>query len=110
MILSLIELTPIPGNRQKILELFRFTAERLETRVGCLGSRVYQADLERGAILYVEQWESPEDFHRYVRSPLYLGVLNALDLAEAPREICFYEISGTKSMELVAALRNSGAP
>lgn len=110
VILSLIELMPIPGRRQEIVELLRFSAERLRTRLGCLRSGVYETSDEddNKTILYVEQWRSEEDLHRHIKSNLYLGVLNAIDLATGPPLISFHEVSNTKSMDLIVALRTSG--
>ena len=107
MILALIELTPTPDKREQILECLRFSVDRLGGKPGCLSSGVYQADDEKGTILYLERWESEEALHRHIQSNLYLGVLNAMDLAMEPREITFYEISDTKSMELIVALRTA---
>jgi quinol monooxygenase YgiN len=108
VILSHIELTPISGNREKVLELLRFSVERLRTRPGCQGCGVYECADDKETILYLERWESEEELHRHIQSNIYLGVLNAIDLADGPREISFYNVSDTKSMELIAALRTSG--
>jgi quinol monooxygenase YgiN len=108
VILSLIELKPIFGNREKVLELLRFSVDRLRTRQGCQGCGVYESADDRETILYLERWESQEEFHRHIRSNIYLGVLNAIDLADGPREISFYNLSDKKSMDLIAALRTSG--
>jgi quinol monooxygenase YgiN len=104
VILSLIELTPILGKREKILELLRFSGDRVTGRPGCLSSGVYEAG-DQKHILYLERWESEEALHRHIQSSLYRGVLNALDLAQEPRGITFHKISDTKSMELILALR-----
>ena len=107
MIVALIELTPLPGKREKILELLRFSVDRLTGRPGCLSSGVYEAGDEKHTILYLERWKSEEAFHRHIQSNLYRGVLNALDLAREPRGISFHAISETKSMELILALRTA---
>jgi quinol monooxygenase YgiN len=110
VILSLIELTPIPSKREDLLELLRYCATQVRTARGCLGSNVYEAgDIDR-TVLYLERWGSTKEFHRHVQSNLYRAVLNGIDLAEGPREISFYEVSNTKSMDLVAALRSPVAP
>ena len=106
MILTLIELTPGSGNREKVQELLRFSVDSLRNRYGCLDCGVYASVDDRQTILYVERWASEEEFHRHIRSNAYLGVLNALDLAEAPREINFYRTSDAQSMDLVVALRS----
>ena len=108
MVLSLIELTSTTGKRAEILELLRYCADGLVVKHGCLGSGVYEAGDQHETILYVERWKSAEEMHRHIQSNLYLGVLTAMDLASGPPDIRFYEVSDTKSMELIAALRSPG--
>jgi quinol monooxygenase YgiN len=102
-----MELTPIPGKREEMLELLRFSVDRLTGKPGCLSSGVYEAGDEKQTILYLERWESEKELHRHIQSILCLGVLNAMDLATEPREINFHEISDTKSMDLIVALRTA---
>lgn len=108
MILSLLELTPIPGKREEVLGLLRFCADGLGTKPGCLGCGVYKADGESGSIVYLEYWISVDDLHRHIQSNLYRSVLTAMDLASAPPDIRFCEVSNAKPMELIAALRSPG--
>ena len=108
MVLSLIELTSTLKCRGEILELLRYCADDLRTKPGCLGTGVYEAGDQNENILYLERWRSAEDLHRHIQSNLYLGVLNAMDLASAPPDVRYYEVSETKSMELIAALRSPG--
>ena len=68
---------------------------------------MYEQDDGEQTILYVERWSREEDLRRHVQSSLYLGVLNALDLAMDRRQVNFYEVSDTKSMEFIVAVRNS---
>lgn len=105
MILSLIELIPIAGKRNEILQLLRFSVDRVSGKPGCLSSEVYEANGENETILYLERWASKEELHRHIRSNLYLGILNATDLAVEPRGITFCEVSDVKSTELIVALR-----
>jgi quinol monooxygenase YgiN len=106
MILSLIELIALPGKREQILELLRFSADRVRTKLGCLGSGVYESGAENQIILYFERWESEEELCRHIRSSRYLGILNAIDLAKGPPEVTFHKVESTMSMELIAAVRN----
>ena len=110
VILSLIELRTVPDNRQELLELPRFCVVSARTRPGCLSSELYETDDEMRTILYLERWRSEGEFYRHIQSNLYRGVLNAMDLAEAPREISFHEIGDTKSLELIVALRGPPKP
>ncbi len=110
MILLLIELKPLPAKRAEIIELLRFSADRLRTKPGCLGSAVYEACDERRTIFYLERWRSEEELHRHIKSNLYLAVLNVLDLAAEPPDISFNVVAQTKSMELITALRSPSLP
>ena len=106
MVLSLIELTCTLRSRGEILELLRYCADGLQTKPGCLGTGVYEAGDRNETILYLERWRSAEELHRHIQSNLYRGVLTAMDLASAPPDVKYYEVSETKSMELIAALRS----
>ncbi|MGA7408939.1 MAG: antibiotic biosynthesis monooxygenase [Bryobacteraceae bacterium] len=111
MILLLIELTPIAGKREEIIELLQFSVDRLRTKPGCLSSGVYETCCGgKRTILYLERWRSEEELNRHIQSNLYLAVLNVLDLAAEPPDISFNVIAETKSMELIAALRSPGLP
>ena len=105
MVVSLIELTSTLRSRGEILELLRYCVDELQTKPGCLGSGVYEANGENQSILYMERWKSVEELHRHIQSSLYRGVLTAMDLASGPPNVSYYEVSETKSMDLIAALR-----
>jgi len=105
MIVSLLKLKPIPEKRQAILNILQFVKERVQLKRGCLESGIYQQCDEDLMILYVEQWQSKEEIDRHIQSNLYLRVLNTMDLCREKPDICFHEVSGTKRLELVEALR-----
>ena len=63
---------------------------------------------EEEVILYLEQWESREDFERHVRSSQYDRILAALDLARDPPEIDFFDNTGLGGMEVIEAIRIRG--
>ena len=63
---------------------------------------------EEEVILYLEQWESREDFERHVRSSQYDRILAALDLARDPPEINFFDNTGLGGMEVIEAIRTRG--
>lgn len=108
MVVSLIELTSNLRNRAEILELLRYCVDGLQTKPGCLGSGIYESSDQNETILYLERWKSVEELHRHIQSSLYRGVLTAMDLASSPPSVSYYEVSETKSMELIAELRTPG--
>jgi quinol monooxygenase YgiN len=105
VILSLIELIPIAGKRNEILQLLRFSVDHIKGKPGCLSSEVYEAGDQKQTILYLERWTSKEDLYRHIQSNLYLGILNATDLAVEPRGITFCDVSQVRSMDLIVTLR-----
>lgn len=105
MIISLLKLKPIPENQNAVLDILRFVKDRLMLRRGCLESVIYQECDPDPLILYLEHWQSKEDLNRHIQSSVYLRVLNAMDLCREKPEILFYDVSDTKGMEWIEALR-----
>jgi len=108
MILSLIRINPHPRTRREILDILRNAEFVVRTKTGCLGATVYLKKFEEEVILYLEQWESREDFERHVRSSQYDRILAALDLARDPPEINFFDNTGLGGMEVIEAIRTRG--
>jgi quinol monooxygenase YgiN len=105
MTIAVIGLMARIDKREALLEILRFVEEHVRTRMGCLGCGVFEAADGTKEIIYVEQWRSAKDLHAHIQSGLYLHILNAIELGcEAPR-IGFYEVSQTRSMELIEELR-----
>jgi quinol monooxygenase YgiN len=109
MILSLIKINPHPRTRREILDILRNAECVVRIKTGCLGASVYPKKFEEEVILYLEQWDSRENFERHVRSSQFDHILAALDLARDPPEIEFFENDGPGGMALVEAIRNRGA-
>jgi len=106
MVISLVELQAGTESRKAMLEVLRYTESTLRTNPTCLGCEVYEAVDKIGRVLYVEKWRTTEDLHRHIRSPLYLRILNAFDLAQQTPTISFHEVSATSSIELIEELRS----
>jgi quinol monooxygenase YgiN len=68
---------------------------------------VYTNQGEAQTILYLEQWQSRESLDRHIRSELYFRVLSAMELATEAPEIYFHEVSDTRGLEYVEALRTA---
>jgi quinol monooxygenase YgiN len=108
MILSMIKINPHPRTRREILEILRNAELLSRVKTGCLGSSVYLKKFEEEVVLYLEQWQSREDFERHVRSNQYDRILVALDLARKPPEIDIFEDGALGGMEVIEAIRTRG--
>lgn len=105
MIIAVLQLVPQPDKREAVVEILRFVEDHVRRKTDCLQCGVFQAAGEP-QILYLEQWRSAKDLHAHIRSSLYLPILHAMELASEAPTIRFHEVSETKSMELIEALRN----
>jgi quinol monooxygenase YgiN len=109
LILSLIKIKPHPRTRREILDILRNMECVTRIKTGCLGSSVYLKKFEEEVILYLEHWQSREDFERHIRSSQYDRILAALDQARDPPEVSFFEVTDLGGMEVIASIRNRGA-
>ena len=75
-------------------------------KAGCRCSRIYEEDGQDKAILYMECWDSEDEFERHIRSDMYRRVLEAMELSRMPPELKFHRITESRGIELVGALRN----
>ena len=79
----------------------------IRLKSGCMDCAVYTDQGEGQTILYLEKWQSGEHLDRHIRSELYFRVLSAMELAGEPPKIYFHEVSDTKGLEYVEALRTA---
>ena len=109
MIVARIELEPSVGERRAMLEILQFVERGLGNNPACLSCGVYEKLDQRRTILYEEKWESEQSFRNHIRSTSYLALLNAMELAQSKPKISFNEVTNTRSMELIEALRSRDA-
>jgi quinol monooxygenase YgiN len=105
-ILSVIRIEPIPEKREEILCIFRSIKGPILAKSGCLDCLISEEDGDEGAILFMEHWQSWEDFTRHIRSEIYSKILEAMELSRQMPNVSFYEVSAIKGMELLRAVRS----
>jgi quinol monooxygenase YgiN len=108
MILAMIRITPRLKTRREILEILRNAEFLTRAKPGCLGAAVYVKKFEEEVVLYLEHWQSAEDFERHVHSTHYDRILAALDLARDPPEVHFFGIDTWKGLDWIEDIRNRG--
>ena len=105
MIYSFVKIIPLPGKQQVVLDILRSVIGPARLKSGCIDCDVYTNQEEAQAILYLEQWQSRDSLDRHIQSELYFRVLSAMELASEPPGIYFHEVSETRGLEYVEALR-----
>jgi quinol monooxygenase YgiN len=108
MMITKIKIVPSVGKREAILEILRTVVDTVQGWAGCKECAVYEQSGGEGAILYLDQWLSVEDLSRYIQSNLYIRMLLAIELASRAPQISFHEISDTRGLAWIEALRAEG--
>jgi len=98
-------LTVSPANRLKVVSAVRSTSGRTSAKPGLLKYGLYCDVDNDDALILVEEWESTEELHRYIRSDDFRIILSLMDLAEEAPEINIHEVSSTAGLDLVGKLR-----
>ena len=105
MIIGIIRLVPGQGKRDEILEILRSVQRLVTTDPACLACDIYEEHGDSYSILFFESWETNEDLTRHIASPHYTRLLQTLELACQKPLMVFHEVSESRGLELVEAVR-----
>jgi quinol monooxygenase YgiN len=98
-----------PAKRGEIDRILRSLLGPARVRGGCLACRVYQ-DMEDPEVLaLVQEWASPDDLERYLRSEDYPTLLALMESGAERPEIWFDTIATREGLERLAAARGVSA-
>ena len=93
-----------PAKRNEIDRILRSLLGPARVRGGCLACRVYQ-DMEDPEVLaLIQEWASPDDLERYLRSEDYPRLLALMESAAERPEIWFDTIATREGLERLAAV------
>lgn len=93
-----------------MLSVLRSVQGPTAIKPGCRCCRIYEEDGHDEAVLYMECWNSAQEFERHIRSDMYRRVLEAMELSRMPPELQYHHVTETQGIELVAALRGGVVP
>jgi len=105
MIISLLELKPLPEKENTILEILQYLQDKVRLKSGCIECGLYQGCDDNQTILYLEFWQGEQELQWHIQSNLYLHLMNAMEFCREKPEIFFYEVTNSKNMELIKTLR-----
>jgi quinol monooxygenase YgiN len=106
MVIAVIDLMPRAGQSKAMLEILRFVAEHTRSKPECLGCSLLETADGGRQLRYEEHWQATKHLHAHIQSGLYSHILRAMELASEEPKISFYEVTQTRSMELVVELRS----
>ncbi len=75
MILATLKVAVAPDRRAGVVEVFSLLLGPVRVEPGCLSCELYQDAGNGDEILYVEEWETPDQLERHMRSCRYERLL-----------------------------------
>jgi quinol monooxygenase YgiN len=105
MIHAAVTITAAPDQREGLLQALRSQLSPTRVEPGCERCRLFEDVEETGAFTLVEEWATPADLERRLRSEEYRRLLHLMELSVAPLEVRFEVVSYTRGMEAIHAAR-----
>ena len=102
MIRTTIRLKAAPKHAAEAETILRGMVERTQHTPGCLGCHVYQDLQDRSVLLFEEEWQTPTDLDRHLRSDTYRCLIEVLEMAIQPPQIRFDTIAHSAGLETIA--------
>jgi quinol monooxygenase YgiN len=105
MILTTLSVVVLPARRQEIVEVFSSLMGPVRAEPGCRLCELYQQVDDGNVLRYVEEWETPEQLERHMRSARYERLLAIME-ASAVRPVLRYDyVTGTRGLDYLEAVR-----
>jgi len=102
VIKATIRLKASPKKAAEAETILQAMVERTQHTPGCLGCHVYQDLQDRSVLLFEEEWQTPADLDRHLRSDTYRYLIEVLEMAIQPPQIRFDTISHSAGIETIA--------
>jgi quinol monooxygenase YgiN len=106
MIHTMVTIVSPPGQHQEFVRAARSVVGPTQVEPGCLFCRLYKDVEVPGSFALVEDWVSPADFERRLRSGAYRQLLQLKELSPEPPVIPFHSISSTTGTGAIRAARS----
>jgi quinol monooxygenase YgiN len=105
MIHATVTIAAGPTQRQEVMGALRSLMGPMRVEPGFLDCRLYEDVTAEGVFSMVEEWATPADFKRHLRTKAYRLMMMIMELSAVPPEVRFHEVSRTMGMEAIHAAR-----
>jgi quinol monooxygenase YgiN len=105
MIHAIVTIVSPPGQHEGFVQALRSVIGPTRVEPGCLFCHLYEDVEVPGEFTLVEDWVSPGDFARRLRSEAYRQLLLLMELSPEAPVIQFHTVCGTAGMEAILAAR-----
>ena len=108
MILVRIIMNVLPEKQKEVKQTLFSMIETAGKEKGCLSYEVF-CDVDSKTVFnLIEEWKTPEDLHRHIRSDVFSVLLGTKSLLARPLDVKIHTVSHTEGAEVVNALRGKG--
>jgi quinol monooxygenase YgiN len=94
-----------PRRRVEMIQALRSLMLPLQATTGFISCRLYQEVDDANAICYAEEWRTPEDLDRQIRSNHYTRLLEIMEEAAAPPELRLNWVTEVRGLDYLEAVR-----
>ena len=109
MILVTLNIVAPPGRREELIQLFWSVIGPVRAEPGCLACGLYQEAGNGDVLYYMEEWATPEQLERHLRSARYERLLTAMEASAEPPVLRHLTVSACRGLEYVECVRLGGA-
>jgi quinol monooxygenase YgiN len=109
MIHAMVTIVSPPGQHRGFVQALRSVLGPTRVEPGCLFCHLYEDVEIPGSFTLVEDWNSPADFERRLRSEAYRRLLLLMELSPEAPVIQFHSVSSTAGMGAILAARSRAA-
>lgn len=105
MIITSIRMTVPQEKRQELLQTINTLASSMRKEVGCRACDFYMDIEQADTFLFIEEWDTQENFDRHVRAPAFSALLGAMTLLNQRPDVRINAVAETAGMEKIKAVR-----
>jgi quinol monooxygenase YgiN len=105
MILATLCITVPPGRRDEMVRAFWPLLGPTRVEPGCLSCRLYAEACNQEVLYYAEEWDTPQQLERHMRSARYEVLLAIMEASTQPPVLRYHTVSGVRGLEYLEAVR-----
>ncbi|HEV3261261.1 MAG TPA: antibiotic biosynthesis monooxygenase family protein [Gemmataceae bacterium] len=105
MILVTLSITVPPGRREEMVDAFGSLLGPVRVAPGCLACELYQEVGYGEVLLYMEEWETPEQLEHHLRSVRYERLLAIMEASAQPPVLRYLSIAAVNGLEYLETVR-----
>lgn len=94
-----------PQRRGQMIEALRSLMLLLPAAPGFIACRLCQDADDASILCYLEEWQSPQDLDRQIRSSHYTRLLALMEEAAEPPDLRMNSVSDVKGLEYLEVVR-----